>query len=227
MTLRFALFAVLVAFSTLPGSAATQTSAIQYGLGNSTAQGDTAQIAPIGNEVPRSARMPMYDAFKKFCIATAAQPVAIEKAVTTSGITFHKRGPASTANPWPMDTIAWDMDFQGHKLTLNAGNAMEPSGAGMIRKTDNCTITSWNNADEKASIAALHRWAGIGRSADRPLRRGGTLTLYAFEIRDGAMVPLRDDDAGRLAKAEGRTWQLTITDNSAMLTHNFSPSPRP
>ena len=227
MTLRLASFVALVALATLHGSEATERSTEQNGQGNSIARGDTAQIAPVGTAVTRSAPMPMYDAFKKFCIDTAARPGSIERAVMISGIAVHKRGPTSTTNPWLMNTTAWDMDFEGHKLTLNAGNAMEANGAAMVRKADSCTITSWNNADEKTSVAALHKWAGISRSADRPLPRGGTLALFEFEVRGSVMLPLKEDDGGRLAKAEGRAWQLTIMDNSAMLTHYLAPAPRP
>ena len=227
MTHRFAWvaawFAAWAVLAPQPGSAA---------ITKSTAQNDRdhaiARTAPAGNGTTQSARMPMYDAFKRFCIDTAAQPEVIAKAVMMSGISFHKRAPAATATPWAMNMTGWDMDFEGHALTLNAGNAMEASGAAMLRKSETCTITSWNNADEKASVAALHRWAGISRSADRSLPRGGgTLALYTFEMRGPVMLPLKEDDGGRLARAEGRTWLLTIMDNATSLTHYFPPTPRP
>lgn len=189
-------------------------------------QGRPNAAAPVGHVVTRSGVMPMYDAFKKFCIDTAAEPEAVEKAVKISGLPFHKRGPAAMFGPIPMDTTAWDMMFEGHQITLNTGHTMEGSGLAVPQKGNSCTITSWNS-DEKASVAALRQWAGISGSADRPMRLGGALTLYEFEVRDSAMLPLKKDDAGRQAKVQGRAWLLMVMGSSAMLIHYLPPTPQP
>ena len=219
------LLATFVALLTQPGSALADQRPQQYDHGKTYSSGDGTQAGRFGNEITSSTPMPMYDAFRRFCLTTGAQPEAIEKAVMISGISFHKRGPTTTANPMPTGTTAWDMDFEGHRLTLNAGHSTEGDGTAMVQKGNSCSITSWNG-DEKASVAALHKWAGISRAADRPIRQG-TLTLYEFEVRGTAMIPLKNDDAGRLAKTEGRTWLLTIMDNSVMLAHYSPPFPRP
>ncbi len=179
----------------------------------------------FGNRITSSIQMPMYDAFRKFCLDTGVQSEAVEKAVTISGIKFHRRGPTSTANLMPMDLTMWDMDFEGHKLTLNVGHSTENFGHAMVQRSTACSIVSWGG-NEDASIAALFKWAGISPTADQ--RRLG-VTLYEFEVRGTAMVPLKDDDAGRLAKAEGRTWLLTIIGGTPAVTlaHYFPPTPRP
>ncbi|MDR3528457.1 MAG: hypothetical protein P4L57_14390 [Rhizomicrobium sp.] len=209
----------------LAGSATANDA--QYGQGKTLPVGETVQAANFGNEITSSTRMPMYDAFRRFCLTTGAQAEAIEKAVIISGIQFHKRGPAATVDPMPMDTTAWDMDFEGHQLTINAGHTTEPHGSAMVQKSNTCTINSWHS-NEEASVTALHKWAGISPSADQ--RRRG-LTLYAFEVRGTIIVALEDDDAGRLAKAQGRTWHLMIQQSASgaavMLTHNSLPFPRP
>lgn len=209
----------------LTGSEAAVDNVAQHDQVKTLPSGEAVLAADFGNEIKSSTKMPMYDAFRKFCLDTGVQSEAIEKTVAISGIRFHKRGPSSTTNPMPMDLTMWDMDFEGHKLTLNAGHSTEPYGQAMVRKSTTCSIVSWDK-NEDASIAALFKWAGISPTADQ--RRRG-VTFYEFEVRGSAMLPLKDDDAGRLARAGGRTWLLTIIRGAPTVTlaHYFPVAPRP
>lgn len=224
--MKCALIPLAVTLLVLPGLAAADTMK-QADRTAMPASGDAAQSAAFGNDGSSAHRMPLYDAFRRFCLATGTQSEAIAKAVMLSRLPFHQRRAAATTEPVPMDMTGWDLDFEGHKLTLDAGHTVEPFGSAMLQKTTACTIFSWNNS-EAASVAALHQWAGITRSPDSRQRRP---TLYSFEVRGTAMIPLAEDETGRAAKAQGRAWLLVITQSanraSVALSHYLPPTLRP
>src|ERR1700739_4472839 len=78
-----------------------------------------AQGAPNATPMPAS---PLFAAFKMFCVDTGANLGAIKAAVTAAGGVTH-RPPGSTEWPFPMTVANWDINLQGHRMTVGGGTA--------------------------------------------------------------------------------------------------------
>ena len=167
-----------------------------------------------------AATMPLYDAFNTLCVATHAEPGLIAKAIKISPFKITHRTAASTPGPIPMSTDLWDMEVEGHKMSLAVGHSQEAMGTAMITDAQNCTITSF--ASEDASIGAVRKWAGAPG-------KGSGVTLYEFQMQGGKPIALEHGNAEKAAEIEGRAWHIAITTRpnmgSVALTHYLPPHP--
>ncbi|HEY4075336.1 MAG TPA: hypothetical protein VGM26_00255 [Rhizomicrobium sp.] len=169
-----------------------------------------------------AATMPLYDAFHTLCAATDAQPDLIAKAIKISPFKITPRTTASTPGPIPISVALWDMEVEGHKMSLAIGRSQEPMGTAMITDTQTCTVTSFGNED--ASIGAIRKWAGLPG-------KGSDLTLYEFQLQGGKRIALEHGDAEIAAKTEGRARHIAIITRSnlgsVMLSRYLPPHPAP
>jgi len=168
-----------------------------------------------------------YDAFKALCADTAAQPNSVKMAVEAAPFTApHYPSSTSTTIPFPMTVTGWDINWNGHKFTVNSGTSRAPYGMGQVRDSISCAISS--HSDEDTSVATIRKWVGIQPDPNSHSQPG--ITLYSFREDGSTRMAIIGDAAAKSASTEGRTWLLTIIQQSnvasVQLVHWLAPTAR-
>jgi ankyrin repeat protein len=155
--------------------------------------------------------LPLFDAFKAYCVDTNAQPDAIKQAVEAAGGT--PRRPGSTLGPTPMTTAGWDISVSGHSLLVSAGTSMPPNGHGKLLNMSACSIQSFSNED--ASVEAIRRWVGVA-----PDRVSSGLYLYTYKETGSRRSAVSKEEVARsMSDPDGRVWSLSVLPTNVMLSH--------
>jgi ankyrin repeat protein len=155
---------------------------------------------------PQDSPLPLFDAFKAYCIDTNAQPNAIRQSVEAAG---GKEVSAlwSRSSSLPMGVAIWKLGVPGHSLTVSAGVSQSPTGHD--KRTDVvCMVTSHNNED--ASIEAARRWVGV--APNRVVPGDQTLYYYTYKELGSKRSALSSDQIGRDgAELDGLLCVLTLS----------------
>jgi len=173
----------------------------------------------------QSADESFYAAFKTFCADTGAAPDLVKAAIEAAPFAMPHNPPnASTIVPYPMTTAGWDVNWNGHRYTVNIGTSQAPYGPDRKQEAVSCSVLSL--ADENTSIAAIRKWLGI-----QPDPNSSSGTMYYNYREDGsARVALIGDAAVKSTIAEGKAWLLTVRQQpnvaSVQLMHFQAPTPR-
>jgi hypothetical protein len=168
--------------------------------------------------------LPLFAAFKAFCVDTGASPDAVKSAVEAAGGKQHAP-PSATAWPWPMTATIWDITTGGHSMYVSAGTQRVPPIHNRPEEnSNNCTVSSFVNED--ASIEAIRNWVSVPPAY---ISRGNPI-LYIFYYQELGSVrsPLPEDKiAFDMAKAEGRTWAIDVLQSQdgarVGLAHYLAP----
>jgi len=161
--------------------------------------------------------LPLFAAFKAFCVDTGASPHAVKSAVEAAGGKQHAP-PSATASPWPMSVTTWDITTGGRSMYVSAGTQRVPPIKNRPEEnSDHCTVSSFVNED--ASIEALRNWVGVAPDyVSHPIpyifnyqEVGSPIVgIAAPHYRAVRSTLPTDKTAYDKAKAEGRTWALHV-----------------
>jgi len=166
-----------------------------------------------------------YAAFKKFCTETGAEPDSVKAAVEATPLATPIRPPASTAPPYPMTAVGWNVNWNGHPLIINSGTSLAPYGPGLAMPTVSCVVSSRGNED--AGIAAIRKWVGVQSDPQASTSSGSSYYTYR-EDGFGRKPMIGDDAALKSAMAQGKAWLLTVVQwpdfASAQLMHFLAPT---
>jgi hypothetical protein len=168
-----------------------------------------------------------YDAFRTFCADPGARPDSVRAAVEAAPFATPVHPPASTTTPYPMTTAGWNINWNGHTFTVNAGTSQAPYSPKLVMGTVSCVISSRINED--AGIAAIREWVGVQSDPNSPFSAG--ITYYSYrENGSGRTTIVGDDAAFKSAMTEGNAWLLTVIQKpdfaSVQLMHFLMPTPR-
>jgi hypothetical protein len=172
-----------------------------------------------------SSNTPLFDAFKRFCRDTGAEPERVRSAVEVSG--GKSRGPAATLPDQSMTTETWDVAVQSHQLLVSFGSARLPVKT--ARDFVSCSVSSFVNEDP--SVTAIQDWVAVPPirvSPPNPSSRFSpdlTQYHYGFEELGSVHVIPKDQSELRMAASEGRYWGLVLLHTprsaSVQLTHEL------
>jgi hypothetical protein len=203
--------------------------------------GSTAYAQSRSDSVPPP-DMPLFAAFKTFCVDTGAEPSAVNAAVEAAGGKPHDPTGGSTESgtltdtPFPLTFATWDVTVGGHRMTVSAGTGY-PSGTYKSQKAppydfNDCSITSFANED--ASVTAIRDWVGVPpqdvSTGPHNDRWTPDLTLYQFWYQVvGSTHAVLADRAQRIsAETQGRSWGLMLMQSphsaSLQLVHDLPPT---
>ena len=165
--------------------------------------------------------LPLYAAFKAFCVDTGTIPQSVNAAVKAAGGRPSDRPGGSTENgtlpdaPFPMTTSAWTVTIGGHRMLVVSERAW-PSRGGWGRANDFDTCSIHSDVNEDVSIAAIQEWVGVPAtevSLPSPTHWFApelTSYRYAYQAVGGAHMAIIDKESYRRADAEGRHWTLDV-----------------
>jgi hypothetical protein len=178
--------------------------------------------------------LPLYAAFKMFCVNTGAKPEAVKAAVEAAGGRPHTPPGGATDSPFPMTVSSWNVTVNGHNMVVGAGTAY-PSRKFENAKLrngdfDSCTVDSYSNEDE--SISAIVDWVGVPGdvSTNPPSSKytpGLKLHFYGFQTIGRNHAPAAGEQQ-TAATNEGRYWTLVLMQDqrsaSLQYTHTHPKS---
>lgn len=181
--------------------------------------------------------LPLFTAFKTFCVDTGAKPDAVSAAVVEAGGTRHNPPGGSTENstlpstPFPMALAMWDVTVDGHRMMVSTGTAFPSRDARFAGRAnidfDSCTINSWGNED--ASVAVIGNWAGVPPTIKPEATVTYSLAQYEFQMVGSIHRPVAGQADRLSANTEGRDWGLVLQGSargaSVMLTHILPKPP--
>jgi hypothetical protein len=177
---------------------------------------------------PSQSTLPLFDAFKSFCVETGAKPEVVNATVEAAGGKLHMpsvdttKGRDSMDSPFPLTLTTWDITLKGHPMWVSSGTSYPSRKLGSAKNRvsdfDSCDISSFANED--ASIEAIRRWANVEPnevSTNPPSAKWSpSLTMYFYSFQVSGSVHSAIADKGQILKAEeeGRFWSLVIMQNS-------------
>jgi hypothetical protein len=173
-----------------------------------------AASAPGGEAVAKDA--PLFSALQAFCVQTGAKPAAVGAAVEAAGGVLETPA-TSTSFPIPMSITIWKASYAGRPIRVTSG-VTRASGRPPLA-SESCTVEDFSR--DKSSVAAIANWLGV----KPPVFRHETTTdFFLFEYAGGQpRVASSDEATFARDRAEGRVWQLTLTQSvsgeSAQLMH--------
>lgn len=141
--------------------------------------------------------LPLFTAFKTFCVDTGAKAQAVRAAVEAAGGRANDEAAAT-------DGIVWDLPggFQVATGTIHEDDEAE---RGVYTVT--CGIDT--PSADAASLAAIRRWVGVPASHAMP--SGMVMEIYDFQDTNGTRQPVPDDlDALRALWRTGHVWGLGL-----------------
>lgn len=139
------------------------------------------------------ARYPLYAAFRAFCADTGDNPGAIKAAVEAAG--GRLRG-----TPTDVSTT-WDVVVNGHAMAVTVT---------VVRSGVACRIDS--ATEESDSLDEIGDWSGVGRF-DKYEVGDRTVRHCQYQSQLGRNVGYATRAEAEVAMAEGRLWDLTLTDD--------------
>lgn len=180
-----------------------------------------------------NAGMPLYVAFKAFCLDTGARRGAVKRAVeAVGGVPHHPSGGPTASDPLPNGPLpeplaAWDVVIDGRAMTVYAD--ADRSARGMQNSVtsgfDSCTIDS--DADEDASVAALRAWTGVPTQFEAVITRDAngapelTQSHFEFQKVGSAHRAIADAVERRSVKATGRYWTFDLARSPQTVSVNL------
>ncbi len=204
--------------------------------------GVTATGGDLSDTVGSASALPLYTAFKTFCVDTGAVPQAVNAAVKNAGGKPHDPAGGSTEDgtlpgaPFPMTLSNWVVTVSGHHMLVNSGTSL-PSRQYPFAKFpphdfDSCDIQSFENED--ASVTAIQKWVGMP-----PVRMAAPSDAdeyspdlaqyhYVYQVVGSERMPMKDKELVEAAEVEGRYWSLVLlSDPRGAAVHYMHILPKP
>ena len=133
--------------------------------------------------------------------------------------------PGATAWPFSMTVTTWDITAGGHSMYVSAGTQQVPPIQNRPEEHSNqCIVRSFVNED--ASIEAIRNWVGVPPAH---ISQGNPI-IYFFDYQELGSIRSTLPAAKvayDMAKVEGRTWSLVVTQSqdgaSVQLVHHLAP----
>jgi hypothetical protein len=152
----------------------------------------------------RAADVPLFAAFKSFCVNTGGGPDAVKPAVEMAGGKQFKP-PTSSGATYSMTVASWLVTIDGHKMLVSAGTSHQRHASGRVSDSNSCTINS--DANEDGSIAEIQRWVGVPPNSIST----ADSTYYDYQEQGSARLPLpTDKEAVKSIMAAGHAWTLVV-----------------
>jgi hypothetical protein len=230
-------FIVREVLGLLPGAVAMSLAAVV-----------AAQVESPSASARAASGMPLFDAFKTFCVDTGAKPSAVKAAVEAAGGKVRRQTDSAAqasgamGPPFPLTLTTWDIAVQGHTMMVDTGTSY-PSrrlSASNSQTFDFDTCSIHSIANEDASVAAVRDWVGVPpawvSTSSHSNKRWPDLTQYHYVYQTVGTVHmgLADRDQGPSAQTEGRYWGLVLLRDargaSLQLIHDLpavDPRPQP
>lgn len=168
--------------------------------------------------------LPLFTAFKTFCVNTRAEPGAVNAAVEAAGGKTHNPPGGSTEDgtltgvPFPLWLASWDVTVGGHDMLVNAGAAYPSRKFGSAKHPVSdfvdCSIDSHMNED--ASVAAIRDWVGLpplsASTNSRTEKWAPDLTQYHYEFQmmGSKPTPITSQSEHAAAETDAQRWGLVL-----------------